>query len=249
MLATGENTFNPKERGSIMFWSLKRNLLAAWSGLAMVTAPGLAQSQNDTLKTIVREVKTVQDQLRGNTTEIKTMQSQLHKLTEAKAGVIHFAASLGVRFIYDKKERFGEPSISPIDSTLQIDNRDRGAVIISGVVMATPFVKKTSSLRNLGFVANVNLAEISSETISAVNSKSVEGGLGISYLLEPNFALAITYDLVFSRRLRDYVLQRKGGKVFDNGKVLTELNRENNNLFINDNLSSLSVKFIYRFGK
>jgi hypothetical protein len=215
----------------------------------MTTTSGLAQSPNDTLKTIVREVKTVQDQLRGNTTEIKMMQSQLTKLTEAKAGVIHFALSLGVRFIFDKKERFGEPSISPIDSTLQIDNRDRGAVIISGVVMATPFVKKTSSLRNLGFVANVNLAEISSETISAVNNKSFEGGLGISYLLEPNFALAITYDLVFSRRLRDYVLQHAGGKVYDNGKVLTELNRENNNLFIDDNLSSLSLKFIYRFGK
>lgn len=232
-----------------MFWSFKRNLLIASAGLAMVTTPGLTQSQNDTLKTIVREVKTVQDQLRGNTTEIKAMQAQLNKMTETKTGVIHFAASLGVRFIYDKKERFGQPSISPIDSTLQIDNRDRGAVIISGVIMATPFVKKTSSLRNLGFVANVNLAEISSETISTVNSKSVEGGLGVSYLLEPNFALGITYDLVFSRRLRDYVLQRKGGKVYDNGKVLTELNRENNNLFINDNLSSLSVKFIYRFGE
>ncbi|MGH7595860.1 MAG: hypothetical protein ACREOI_05875 [bacterium] len=232
-----------------MFWSLKRNLLVAWTGLAMVTTPGLTQSQNDTLKTIAREMRTVQEQLRGNTAEVKAMQTQLNKLTETKGGVIHFAASLGVRFIYDKKERFGQPSISPIDSTLQIDNRDRGAVIISGVIMATPFVRKTSSLRNLGFVANVNLAEISSETISTVNSKSVEGGLGISYLLEPNFALGITYDLVFSRRLRDYVLQRKGGKVYDNGKVLTELNRENNNLFINDNLSSLSVKFIYRFGE
>ncbi len=232
-----------------MFWSLKRNLLIASAGLAMVTTPALTQPQNDTLKTIVREVKTVQEQLRGSTAEIKALQTQLNKLTEAKVSVIHFAASLGVRFIYDRKERFGAPSISPIDSTLQIDNRDRGAVIISGVVMATPFVRKKSSLRNLGFVANVNLAEISSETINTARNKSLEGGLGISYLLEPNFALAVTYDLVFNRRLRDYVLQRKGGKVYENGKVLTELNRENNNLYIDDNLSSLSVKFIYRFGK
>jgi hypothetical protein len=232
-----------------MLWSLKRNWLAAWTGLALATMPGLAQSQSDTLKTIAREVRTVQEHIKGNTAEIKAVQTQLNKLTEAKAGVIHFAASLGVRFIYDKKERFGAPSISPIDSTLQIDNRDRSAVIISGVIMATPFVRKKSSLRNLGFVANVKLAEISSETINTVQSKSLEGGLGVSYLLEPNFALALTYDLVFSRRLRDYVLQRRGGKVYDNGKVLTELNGENNNLFIDDNLSSLSVKFIYRFGK
>jgi hypothetical protein len=170
-------------------------------------------------------------------------------MTESRSGVIHFAVGLGVRFIYDKKEYFGEPSISPIDSTLQIDSRDRGAVILSGVVMATPFVNSGGAMSNLGFVANVNLAEISSENISTINNKSIEGGLGISYRLQSNFALAVTYDLVFSRRLRDYVLQYEGEKIFDNGKTLTGLNREDDNFFIDDNLSSLSLKFIYRFGK
>jgi hypothetical protein len=154
-----------------------------------------------------------------------------------------------VRFIYDKEEYFGEPSISPIDSTLQIDSKDRGAVIISGVIMATPFVTKQSWLSNLGFVANVNLAAISSENVNTINNKSIEGGLGISYRLQSNFALALTYDLVYSRRLRDYVLTRKGEKILEDGKVLTELNRESDNFFIDDNLSSLSLKFIYRFGK
>jgi hypothetical protein len=214
----------------------------------MAAAPGRAQSPSDTLKTIAKDVRGIQEQLRGSNTEIKAIQSQLNKMTDVKGGVIHFAVSLGVRFIYDKEEYFGEPSISPIDSTLQIDSKDRGAVIISGVIMATPFATKKSWVSNLGFVANVNLAEISSENLNTFNNKSIEGGLGISYRLQSNFALAVTYDLVYSRRLRDYVLTRKGAKLFDNGKVLTELNRESNNLFIDDNLSSLSLKFIYRFG-
>lgn len=219
------------------------------AGLMMTAAPGRAQSSSDTLKTIAKDVRGIQEQLRGSNTEIKTIQTQLNKMTEAKTSVIHFAVSLGVRFIYDKQEYFGEPSISPIDSTLQIDSKDRGAVIISGVIMATPFVTKGSWISNLGFVANVNLAAISSENVNTINNKSIEGGLGISYRLQSNFALAVTYDLVYSRRLRDYVLIRKGDKLFDNGKVLTELNRESNNFFIDDNLSSLSLKFIYRFGK
>ncbi|MDZ7288720.1 MAG: hypothetical protein ONB44_03325 [candidate division KSB1 bacterium] len=232
-----------------MSWLLKLNPLVVLACMAMVTTPCLAQTPTDTLKSIAKEVRAVQEQLRVNARDMKAVQEQLNKLSESKTGVIHFAVSLGVRFIYDKKEYFGEPSISPIDSTLQIDSRDRGAVILSGVVMATPFVNKGSWLSNLGFVANVNLAEISSETFTTINNKSIEGGLGISYRLQSNFALALTYDLVFSRRLRDYVLTRTGEKLFENGKVLTELNPENNNLFIDDNLSSLSLKFIYRFGK
>jgi hypothetical protein len=219
-----------------MFRSLNRNLSAALASFAMVAAPCFSQPFNDTLKV--------------STEDIKTIQKQLDKITESRGNVLHFAVSLGIRYIYDKAEYFGEPSISPIDSTLQIDSRDRGAVILSGVVMATPFTASRKGwLAGLGFVANVNLAEISSEDISTINSKSIEGGLGVSYRLQSNFALALTYDLVFTRRLRDYVLQREGEKILNNGKVLTELNRENDNIFINDNLNSLSLKFIYRFGK
>jgi hypothetical protein len=204
--------------------------------LAMVAAPCFAQNSEDTVKV--------------STQDIKAIKSQLNKITESKGGVLHFAVSLGIRYIYDKEAYIGEPSISPIDSTLQIDSRDRGAVILSGVVMATPFAADRKSwLNGLGFVANVNLAEISSKDVNMLNSKSIEGGLGISYRLQSNFALALTYDLVFTRRLRDYVLQREGEKILNNGKVLTELNRENDNIFINDNLNSLSLKFIYRFGK
>jgi hypothetical protein len=219
------------------------------AGLMMTAPASRAQSPSDTLKAIAKDVRGIQEQLRGSNAEIKTIQTQLNKMADAKAGVIHFAVSLGVRFIYDKEEYFGEPSISPIDSTLQIDSKDRGAVIISGVIMATPFVTKQSWLSNLGFVANVNLAAISSENVNTINNKSIEGGLGISYRLQSNFALALTYDLVYSRRLRDYVLTRKGEKILEDGKVLTELNRESDNFFIDDNLSSLSLKFIYRFGK
>jgi len=232
-----------------MLRSLQKHLSVTFAGMVVVATPCWAQSPSDTLKTIAKDVRGIQEQIKGNTADVKTIQAQLSKMADSKAGVIHFAVGLGVRFIYDEKEYFGEPSISPIDSTLQIDSRDRGAVILSGVIMATPFVTKTSWISNLGFVANLNLAEISSENVNTINNKSIEGGLGISYQLQSNFALAVTYDLVYSRRLRDYVLTRKGDRLFDNGKVLTKLNRENDNLFIDDNLSSLSLKFIYRFGK
>lgn len=224
-----------------MSWYGDRKLSVISMCLAiMIAATCLAQSANEATKDETAEL----------TKRLDKLETITKRLTDSSASVIHLAVGLGVRFIYDKKQYFGDPSISPIDSTLQIDNRDRGAVILSGVVMATPFkASRNKLLSGLGFVANVNLAEISGENINTLNNQSIEGGLGIAFRLQSNFALAVTYELVFSRRLRDHVLQRQGEKVFTNGKVLTEINRENNNLFIDDNLNGFSVKFIYHFGK
>lgn len=165
--------------------------------------------------------------------------------------IIYFGLSVSGRYIAEsfKKDRglLRNATIS-IDTTLQVDPRDRGDIILSGVVIAYPFHTTRSKFwRNFGFMANVNIADFTSESIT-INNKSIEGGLGLAYKLHENFSLGLTFERVFSRKLRGNI---QPGEKYPPGAVgdelLTQIDVSDERFFVDDNLTAFSFGFIFVF--
>jgi hypothetical protein len=194
---------------------------------------------------------------------------RLDSLQQAKKA-IHFGLSLGARLITDTHDKnFRDVSIDPVTSNLVKDGTDGMDIVLSGVVVATPFSKgapftrrvttitprsgrpadttyttKSCFLCRIGFIANINLASFSPDAIATFNH-SLEGGFGISLHLSDDFALAATYERVFSRRLRSNV--EAGKPLVVKGETLTSISKDDNRFFLDDNLNAGSFKFVFFF--
>ena len=200
-------------------------------------SPVMGQVDDSTARAITREALAVRDSLK--------------RLKSVKVGL-----SLGIRIITDVNDvNFRSPSINPADSTLSIDGIDPTDIILSGVVVVFPWHRTSkrgadSTAKShcgwcwLGFVANITLASFNPDNVSVFN-RSVEGGIGLGVRLADDFALAATYERVFSRRLRSFV--KDGQQLVADGQVATSIDESDNRFFIDDNLSALSFKFIYFF--
>lgn len=179
-----------------------------------------------------------------------------------KKSILQFGLSFGPRYLNIKSKEeagFKDARFSLVDSTLKLDDRDKSDFVASAVISITPFrnaFKVENGIRwfvsHLSFIANVNLAEfagVSNESFKTVFNKGIEGGLGVGLSLTDHFALTFTFERLFNRRLRDYVLALENQKVTIDGKPLIELNREDDDIFRNDNLTAYSFKFVYFFNK
>lgn len=168
-----------------------------------------------------------------------------------KKKLIRFGLSLGNRqaFSIKKADKFlAIASISPMDSTLQIELANRHTFLLSAVVSVFPFEKKSKSISGLGFYSNINLAELAGGEFESIFNKKVEGGLGVLYRFSEPFALALGYEFIFHRRLRNYLIDNYQGKqIIKDGTVLTSLDEDDNNLFREDNVHAWSLKFVYYF--
>lgn len=192
----------------------------------------------------------------AQTNNDSTIISQQNKLIELMNGVekkskgkVKFALSMGWRHIVDSKKSNSlyEATIDPADSTLQLDQKNRGAFLLSGVISIYPF-QKSSSFSWLGFIANINLAEFSGQNPELSFNKSIEGGYGIAASLNNFLAIGITYEKVLSRRPKDFVIAKKGQKITDtNGQIKTSLDPTETTFFIQDNFNAISIKLIYTF--
>ncbi len=160
------------------------------------------------------------------------------------SGTFRFGLSVGWRTILSPDERrLRDVAIAP-DGRLLVDRTDGSSVILSGVVAAYPF-DETSRWNRLGFLANINLADFSSESVGVFN-KSIEGGLGLGVRLNADFAVALTAERVFSRKLRDGVDLTKP-LLDDAGKPLSALDTADARYFKDDNITALSLKFVFMF--
>ncbi len=124
-----------------------------------------------------------------------------------------------------------------------------GAVVLSAVMIAFPIPAEWwGPTERIGFIANINLAEITDEKVSTFFNKNIEGSIGLAYKFSENFALPFTYEKVFNRRMRNHYLKNyTGGKIEIDGQTLTELNKENNSLLRVDNHNALSIKLVFTF--
>lgn len=179
-----------------------------------------------------------------------------------KKKLIQIGLSVGYRraFSIGHADKFlAEASISPMDTTLQVELGNRHSFLLSAIVSVYPFENRERdykindtdifSHKRIGCYANINLLELSGDgDFSSIFNKKIEGGLGLAYKLSEAFSIGAGYEFIFHRRLRDYVINYYGGrKVYENGQVVTTLNKENDNLFRDDNVDAWSIKFIFYF--
>ncbi|MEM7084604.1 MAG: hypothetical protein AAF489_00385 [Bacteroidota bacterium] len=163
---------------------------------------------------------------------------------------VQFGFSIGYRqaFSIGEADKFlAEASISPIDSTLQVELINRHSFLVSAIISVYPFDGKTEKWnKDLGFYANINLAEIASDgNFESIFNQQIEGGMGLTYRLSEDFAIGAGYEFIFHRRIRDYVFNSVGDQIVQRGNVLTELDESDDSLFRSDNVHAWSVKFIF----
>jgi hypothetical protein len=190
--------------------------------------------------------------------ETKKEQERLREI-EKNFETLRFGLSLGWRRnITSTVGR--DVAIDPATNVVVADTIDRGAFILSGVVAAHPWRNRElvspnsnkpktaleqllSNAWRLGFIANLNVAEFTPSNVQTFN-KSLEGGIGVTVKLNEEFAFASTFERLFGRRLRSFVVP---GKVLKdkNGDPVTSLSVDDNTYFHDDHMTTLSFKFVY----
>ena len=183
---------------------------------------------------------------------------------KSKPKSVRVGLSLGLRIITDfRAAKARQISISATDTVLQVNGLDVADLNLSGVFVAFPWPGKrsprvptqddTSSVgwaptfwSRLGFLANVNITQITPQNASFFN-KSVEGWIGFAYKLgdSEDFGIAVTYERVFSRKLRKPELE--GSKIVIGSETLTSLSLADDRFFMDDPLSAVSFRFVYFF--
>jgi hypothetical protein len=191
-------------------------------------------------------------QVIDSATVSKVLEAQKQLAEQGKS--FKFGLSLGYRRLIGSPSSFVRDAVlNPADSTVQVDTIDHGAMILSGVVVAFPWKRaargappaRHPNAWRIGFLANINLASFANAEISTFN-RSIEGGGGLALRMSDDFALALTFERVFSRRLWSFV---EAGKKLPHGPnaAAGSFKRDDDTYFRNDNLSALSAKFVYFF--
>lgn len=217
---------------------MHRNIVVVAIGLSLGAAlEGHAQSDT-----------TLADSLATRVQAILARRDTIEKVSKT----FRFGLSVGWRHLLaGDADIVRHATINPADTTVAIDNIDKGSLLLSGVVVAFPWTKgddptccgKRTNLWRLGFIANIDIATFGGESTASFN-KSIEGGLGLTYKLATDFAFAVTFERVFSRRLLSFV--KEGDKLRGlDGTTVTRLSVDDNTYFRDDNFSALSFKFVY----
>jgi hypothetical protein len=226
------------------FQALSGILLAGGISTQPLTAqgatPAVSQAEKDTAAAITKRILATRDSL-----------SKANK-------TLQFGLSVGMRLITDLSDvNIRNVVISPIDTTLRVDKKDPADVVLSGAIQVFPWKKQVDTVIahgdttvrircrvkcGIGFLVNINLASFNTDNISTFN-RSIEGGIGLAWRLTDDFALAFTYERVFSRRIRDFVMP--GQKILVDDKPLTAITEDDNRFFVDDNLNAVSFKFVY----
>lgn len=93
----------------------------------------------------------------------------------------------------------------------------------------------------------INLLEVKNDDLAF--NKSIDGGLGIGYFLNPDFQVALSYDISSQRQLQDYISSNYLDQPIPNGKeFFNALDEKNNNLFYTKKVSAISFKVVFSIG-
>jgi hypothetical protein len=222
----------------------------------LLAAPIFAQTNATASATSDSAARNVQST--SSTFTTKSAQDYLDSLFEAKynkPSPFQFGVSVGYRWLVGHDSRPKEYSISVLDKTLQENDRDWADFVLSATLAVYPFAPddNTNGWHYLGFIANLNLADFSNGQFNAIGTKSVEGGLGLALRLNNHFALSCSIDRVFHRQLREHLVallakpDPKDRQISIAGTVITRLDKSDDALFRDNNLTGLLFKFVYTF--
>lgn len=111
-------------------------------------------------------------------------------------------------------------------------------------------VNKASKLSfkdHLSFNVALDLVNISQDVSF---NKNIDGGIGVGYLLGPNWQLSLFYDISRVNQLRDYIVSSYQDKpiIGGDGKNLSSLDTKDNSLFYNKTVTGFSFKLIFSIG-
>lgn len=210
-------------------------------------------------------------------TSIQNSINELKKKLDAMTNrSIQFGMSVGYRYMYKNAWDYQSASISPLDSTLQLQRLDQDAILISTALIVSPFENNKfirdvienakydksknrekfgansrlvlgGMAKNLTFIATLNIIEFNGFQKDFGFNKSIEGGLGLGLnILDDAVWIGITYEKVNSRQLRSFAKEQAGKKLRIDGKTVTELDENNENLFYTQKFSTVSFKIIFR---
>jgi hypothetical protein len=137
-------------------------------------------------------------------------------------------------------------AIGPPTSTQGIeDTFDKTGKLIATtkvVRTAVPYTKANWKDK-ITFHVGLNLAEIAP---SVTFNKTIDGGIGIGYLLSENSHIVLMGDFNKIRKIRQYFVDKYEGKAIPNGSsVYTTLNVDDSNLFQNKTNFGLSLKIVF----
>lgn len=106
---------------------------------------------------------------------------------------------------------------------------------------------KVSFKDHLSFNIALDLVNISQDVSF---NKNIDGGLGVGYLLGPNWQLGLFYDISRVSQLRDYIVSSYQDKsiIGGDGKPLNSLDAKDNSLFYNKTVTGFSFKLIFSIG-
>ncbi len=113
------------------------------------------------------------------------------------------------------------------------------------IIAAQASGHKAQFYQKLALNIGINLAEISSSNISF--NKQIDGGIGLGYFFNKNIQLAVFYDVIKIRQLRDYIVDNYKDAHIPNGvpnEFYNALDATDNRLFYNKTFTGTSVKIV-----
>jgi hypothetical protein len=118
---------------------------------------------------------------------------------------------------------------------------------LSSLTSSYEILKQTSFIDHLTINLSLNMLNISNDVTF---NKKIDGGLGLGYLITPNLQAGLFYDLTSVRQLQDKIMQKYADKQIPNdaGTFYNSLDVNDNSIFYNKLISSLSLKMIFSIG-
>ncbi|RLJ98826.1 hypothetical protein [Tenacibaculum discolor] len=176
---------------------------------------------------------------------------------------IKFGVSFGFNQTFDE---LVDARISPIDTTLTLQNTSRTSFLLSTTLSFAILSKWLGGGRyyrkldvsgnpvgnpyfvpsGLSIVTTINLVTFNSALGGAgLFNQKLDGGLGLGYTFGENVQLALTYEMISFRQPRDFLKELNGQTVEVKGSKLMSLNLDDNDYFIDKYIPSVSLKIIY----
>lgn len=219
-----------------------------------------SESNSDKLTIHAQTKRDSSESISDKLTDLKARFTTLEKSIASEKSKTKIGLSVGIRGPLTDgaySRHFCAGYVSPIDSSayIEFENR-RSALVLSAILQNTPFEGFTNSwYKNIGFILNVNLAQISDGGASSIFNKEIDGGFGISYDFNQRVAIAFTLEYVLNRSLRGYYIDLieeadKNGtkiKLKNQGQVVTNIQKNDDTFYHNDNYFAQSLKLVFFF--
>lgn len=230
---------------------LFRASIASLAAFLLSTGPMQAQVSTDSSRQSQPQTATVATPAVATAEQLAALHKQIEEY-EKNNRVFKWGLSIGWRnLLGDENSLYRNAVLQAGSDTVRAEKIDRGALVLSGALVAFPWKlpiergAKVPRKAHLGFIANIAFATFGEDNITTFN-QSIEGGLGVAYRMSTDFALAVTAERVFSRRLRSHIRNNKPLPPLPAGEE-RDFSRENEQYFYDDNLSAWSFKFLYFF--